>query len=301
MKIVVTTPTGNIGSKLANILLDRGAEVILIARNPAKTKALTARGARVIAGEHGNSAVLEQAVQGADALFWLTPPNEESHDPIGVARHFADEGAKVIQRHPALHVVQLSSAGAHWADGNGPIAGLHATEERFRAVGKNVTSLRPNLFMENALTSLPTIVQNGSIYSGVSGAIRTPQIATKDIAQIAAEYVLSSRPGHHIVDIVGPQDVSFDQTAEILTRTIGKTVRVVTVPGEVLKQGLQQAGVSPEMAELFLEMEEALGAGRLAHDFFGDEKRTGKITFEQFARDVFLPAYRNAGAVTRAS
>ena len=32
MKIVVTTPTENIGSKLANILLDRKADVTVIAR-----------------------------------------------------------------------------------------------------------------------------------------------------------------------------------------------------------------------------------------------------------------------------
>jgi putative NADH-flavin reductase len=32
MKIAVTTPTGHIGNKVANILLDRKADVALIAR-----------------------------------------------------------------------------------------------------------------------------------------------------------------------------------------------------------------------------------------------------------------------------
>lgn len=300
MKIVITTPTGNIGSKLANILLDRGADVTLIARKPEKVESLAARGARVISGEHDNADVVEKAVQGADALFWLTPPNQASHDPLGTARHFADEGAKAIRKHPDLPVVQLSSVGAHRPSGNGPIAGLHATEERFRPAGKNITSLRPSFFMENALHSIPTILHDGSIYSSISGSVTAPQIATRDIAEIAAEYLLTPRSGHRIVDIVGPKAISFDQAAEILSRTTGRPVRVVTVPGEVLKQGLIQAGISPEMADLYIEMDTALGAG-LAHEFHGDEKRVGKVSFDQFARDTFLPAIQDAGKVARAS
>jgi uncharacterized protein YbjT (DUF2867 family) len=300
MKIVVTTPTGKIGGNLANILLDRGAAVTLIARNPAKVNALASRGARVLAGEHDNLDVLENAVQGADALFWVTPPNQSSHDPLGVARHFADEAAKVIQKHPDLNVVQLSSIGAHLPDGTGPIAGLHATEERFRAVGKNITALRPNFFMENVLNSLPTILHDGTIYSSSSGDVTAPQIATRDIAEIAAEYLLSPRSGHHVIDLVGPEDITFDRSAEILSRTINKPVRIVTIPGEALKQGLKQAGISPEMAELYIEMEEALSAG-LAHQFHGDEKRTGKTTYNQFAVEVFAPAMQNASKVARAS
>ena len=40
MKIVVTTPTGHIGNKLANLLLDRKSDVTLIARHPEKVKDL---------------------------------------------------------------------------------------------------------------------------------------------------------------------------------------------------------------------------------------------------------------------
>ena len=51
MKIAVTTPTGHIGSKLANILLDCKSDVTLIARHPEKVKDLASRGAKVIAGD----------------------------------------------------------------------------------------------------------------------------------------------------------------------------------------------------------------------------------------------------------
>jgi len=60
MRIAVTTPTGHIGNKLANLLLDRKADVTLIARHPEKVKDLTSRGAKVIAGEHSDAAVVSK-------------------------------------------------------------------------------------------------------------------------------------------------------------------------------------------------------------------------------------------------
>ncbi len=291
MKIAVTTPTGHIGSKLANILLDRKSDVTLIARHPEKVKDLASRGAKVIAGEHSDPAVVEQAVRGADALFWLTPAEMTSHDPLGTARRMAEAGASVIRKHPDLHVVQLSSAGAFLPSGTGPIVGHYETEEKFRAAGKNIVSLRPNEFMENVFFSLPTIVAQGAIYTTLQGSVKAPIIATQDIAEVAAEFLLKPIDGHHVVDIVGPQEISLDEWARIAGQAIGKQIRVVTIPGDKLKAAMSQSGMSPEMAALLVEMEEAIPK---IQQFKGDQKRTGKVTFSQFAREVFAPAYKRA-------
>jgi len=292
MKIAVTTPTGNIGNKLANILLDRKSEVTLIVRHPEKVKDLASRGARVIAGKHSDPAIVEQAVHGADALFWLTPSEVTSHDPLGTARRMAESGASVIRKHPDLHVVQLSSAGAFLPSGTGPIVGLYETEQKFRAAGKNVVSLRPNEFMENVFFSLPTIIGQNSIYTSIPGSAKAPFIATQDIAEVAAEFLLNPVDGHHVVDIVGPQEISLDEWAHIAGQAIGKQIRIVTVPDDELKAAMSQGEMSPEMAALLVEMEQAFP--KILGQFKGDQKRTGKVTFSQFARDVFAPRYKKA-------
>jgi len=294
MKIAVTTPTGHIGSKLANILLDRKVDVTVIARHPEKVKSLAGRGAKVIAGEHSDPAIVEQAVRGADALFWLTPAELTSRDPLGEARRMADAGASVIRKNPDLHVVQLSSAGAFLPSGTGPIVGLHDTEEKFRAAGKNIVSLRPSEFMENVFFSVPSIIQQGSIYTSIPGSVKAPLIATQDIAEIAAEFLLKPLDGHHIIDIVGPQEISFDEEARIAGQAIGKSVRVVTVPGDQLKAAMKHGGMSAEMAALLVEMEEAFP--KIQGKLHGEQKRTGKVTFPQFAREVFAPGYKKAVA-----
>jgi uncharacterized protein YbjT (DUF2867 family) len=291
MKIAVTTPTGQIGSKLANILLDRKCNVTLIARHPEKVKDLASRGAKVITGEHSDPAIVEQAVRGADALFWLTPSEMTSHDPLGTARRMADAGASVIRAYPDLHVVQLSSAGAFLPSGTGPIVGHYETEEKFRAAGKNIVSLRPNEFMENVFFSMPTIVGQDSIYTSLPGSVKAPVIATQDVAEVAAEFLLKPIDGHHVIDMVGPQEISLDEWARIAGQAIGKPIRVVTVPGDRLKAAMSQSGMSPEMAALLVEMEEAYPK---IQQFKGEQKRTGKVTFAQFAREVFAPGYKRA-------
>lgn len=292
MKIAVTTPTGHIGNKLANILLDHKSNVTLIARHPDKVKSLASRGAMVIAGEHGDPSVVDKAIQGADALFWLTPAEMTSHDPLGTARRMADAGARVLAKHPDLHVVQLSSAGAFLPSGTGPIVGHHYTEEKFRATGKNIVSLRPNEFMENVFFSLPTIVAQDSIFTSIPGSTKAPFVATQDIAEVAAEFLLHPIDGHHVIDIVGPQEISYDEWARIAGQSIGKQIRVVTVPGDNLKIAMSQSGMSPEMAALLVEMEEAYP--RIQGQFKGEQKRTGKVTFSKFSQEVFAPGYQKA-------
>ena len=295
MKIAVTTPTGHIGNKLAKVLLDRKSHVTLIARHPEKVEDLKRRGAEVLAGEHSDPKVVEEAVRGADALFWLTPMEMNSHDPLGMARRMAEAGASVIRKHPELHVVQLSSAGAFLPSGTGPIVGLYQTEQMFRAAGKNIVSLRPNEFMENIFFSLPTISRQQSIYTSIPGSVKAPFVATQDIAEIAADCLLNPINGYHIVDIVGPQDLSFDDLARTAGEAIGMQIRVLTIPGDELKPALQKGGMTAEMAALLVEMESA--APKILGEFRGEQKRTGKITFAQFAREVFAPAYKKAAQI----
>jgi uncharacterized protein YbjT (DUF2867 family) len=238
--------------------------------------------------------VVRRAIEGADSLFWVIPPNYTTKDSRGEYRKFADAAATAISQFPQSKLVLLSSVGANHTEGVGPINGSHDAEEKLRAV-KNLTALRANYFMENALSSLPTIIGDGNIYSVVPGSVTTPQIATADIAAISTDELLAGCDGQHILDLAGPEDISFDQVAEILSKTIGKTIRHVVVPDEGLVGGLVGAGLSPELARELVEMQHAFAKG-MTHEFLGEQKLTGKMTFTQFAREVFLPIYRKASA-----
>jgi len=74
MPIVINTPTSNIGRALASRLLDAGESIRVLSRDRKKVDELTRRGASVVEGSFEEPALLSEALEGAEALFWLTPP-----------------------------------------------------------------------------------------------------------------------------------------------------------------------------------------------------------------------------------
>ena len=296
MKITITTPSGNIGSKLADILLNnREAQITLLARTPGKVEHVAARGARVVAGDQLDPAALDKAVDGADVLFWLVGMDYSAANVRARYNQFADAASGALRRHPGLRIVNLSSVGAQLADGTGPIKGLHDTEQKLIAAGKDVIHLRANFFMDNVLSSLPTIASDGAIYATQPGATTAEQVATADIAEAAAHYLLQGPRGHHAVDISGPENISFDQVAATVGEAIGKPVRHVQIPPVALKAALSSAGLSADLATELVELQQALSEGILREQV-GDLRWKGKVSFAQFANEVIKPAYRQATA-----
>jgi uncharacterized protein YbjT (DUF2867 family) len=238
---------------------------------------------------------VDKAVDGAEVLFWLTGVDYTVANVRARYNQFADVAASALQRHPDLRIVNLSSVGAQLSEGTGPIKGLHDAEQKLNAAGKDVTHLRANYFMENVLSSLPTIKAEGAIYSTIPENVTAEQVATADIAAAAAHYVLRGPRGHHVVDVVGPENISFAQVATTVGKAIGKTVRHVQIPPDALKGALTSAGLSADLAAQLVELQQALADG-LLNECVGDLRWKGKVTFSQFANDVIVPAYRQATA-----
>ena len=79
-----------------------------------------------------DAALLTEGFRGARAVYILLPPDPQSRD---LRRKWDQQGeamVKAIRDSGVRYVVFLSSVGADLADGTGPIAGLHAQEERLR-------------------------------------------------------------------------------------------------------------------------------------------------------------------------
>jgi len=300
MRITVTAPTGNIGRVLTERLLDAGTEVTLIARSPEKVSGFIERGAHVIEGSLEDPATVQAATETAEALFWLTPSSFTAKDIRAYQNSLGEVAARVARSRPEMHVVNLSSVGAHLSEGTGPIKGLHDVEQKLNAATRRVTHLRPTYFMENVLASLPTIVEHGAIFSTVPAEAMMNQIATADIAVAAAETLLGPAPdAPRVVHIMGAEEVSFDSVAETVSEAIGKQVSHVVVSADQLRQALRGTGASADLADQYVEMEEAFRL-RLTVPPPGSEIRRGSTAFQEFARDIVAPAYGQAGAAASA-
>lgn len=299
MKITVTAPTGNIGSVIVQKLVEGDSELTVVARSPEKVASLAERGARVVQGSLDDISVVRRAVEGADALFWLSPPNYATENFRAYYNSLGDVVAQVAGDNPELHVVNLSSTGAHLGEGVGPVKGLHDVEQKLNAATRRVTHLRPTYFMENVLPSLGSVASDGAIYSTIPAEVTVEQIATRDIGAIAAETLLAGAPdSSKVIHILGPEAISFAQVASEVSAAIGKSVSHVVVSADQLRGPMAAMGLSADVVEQLLELENAITQS-LVSPPPGSTVRTGATSFAQFAREVVAAAYKqSAGAAS---
>lgn len=96
--IVVTAPTGQIGSTLVCKLLARGNDVQVIVRYAARLDDSVRKQFEIVEGSHDDPAVLDAALRRADAVFWLVPPNP--HAPSAMQHYLAFARASAAARPP---------------------------------------------------------------------------------------------------------------------------------------------------------------------------------------------------------
>ena len=294
MRIAITTPTGNIGRELTRRLLDKGGhELILLARTPDKLTKEKSRGAKVVQADLGDAASVKKATQGADALFFLCPPNFAVPNYRAYYVELAKNGADAVKANKIKHTVLLSSVGAHLSKGTGPILGLHDAEKIFTQATQSLTILRPAWFMENHLWHLDSIKNTNSIFMPLSGDVTLPMIATVDIADRAARVITGPAPSRPtIVPLHGPRDYSLDECARIISRAIGKEVKHVQVPPAKAKEAMIAMGATENVADTMLEMEAGFQAGKITDEVKRSPETTTPTTFETFVKNVLAPALK---------
>jgi uncharacterized protein YbjT (DUF2867 family) len=294
--IAVMGASGNIGSRITDQLLAGGYRVRAIGRSAEKLAGAKAKGAEVLLGDAADAAFLSRAFAGADGVFTLLPPNTISPDARAELDRVGTSIAEAIAKSGVGHAVALSSVGADVPSGTGPIAALHAQEERLkRLTGTSVLALRPGYFFENFLHSLDLIRHQGINGGGAAGRTTLPMIATQDIAAFAAT-ALAARDwtGFQVRELLGQRDLSFDEATRIIGATIGKPdLAYMQFPYADYSAALQQAGLSKSVADAYAELEKAFDDGIVRSIEGRTIANTTPTTFEQFA-DVIAKAYHGA-------
>jgi uncharacterized protein YbjT (DUF2867 family) len=290
MRIAITTPTGHIGTKVTDILLDWGAKVVLLVRDVVKVQHFARRGAEVKRGSLDDAKFVTDATRGVDALFWVTPPNMTSPDYRGFQKSVGSAAAAAIRDNQISRVVNLSSFGVQVPFGCGPVSGLHDVEELLNAVAGNITHLRAGFFYENFLYQLENIRRDSAVYMPLSGLTRVPMLATRDIAEASARLLLNGQwTGQNIRGLHGPADLSLNEAVGQISEGLGHQVRFVKVPAEAARKAMLSMGMSPNVADGMIELYRALNSGLLRRDEPRTAETTTPTTLIDFARDVIMP------------
>jgi uncharacterized protein YbjT (DUF2867 family) len=296
---VVTGASGHTGSEVALKLLKAGKKVRVVGRDATRLERFRQQGADVFVANLTDAPALTRAFSGNRAVYALIPPDISSPGVRAAQERISGALTAAIEKSGIPYAVVLSSFGADKSKGTGPVVGLHNLEKKLDTIdGLNALYLRAGYFMENLLPQLGVIQSFGIVAGPVRADLPLPMIATQDIGDAAAKALLElTFTGKTSRELLGPRDVTYNEVAPAIGAGIGRPgLAYQQMPPAQLKPALTSMGMSSNMADLLVEMAEAMNSGHMKALEPRSAANTTATTLESFIATQFVPAYRAKAA-----
>ena len=285
MTILVTGATGLVGRHVVDGLLQAGASVRVLTRNPAK--AGFPDGVEVFQGDLLEPESLVDAFDGVEKLF-LFPQPETASEVVDLAK-----------RAGVRRVVVLSAAAVTL----GFDTDYHSRVERaVEESGLEWTHVRPGEFMTHMLPIWgPMIKELRTVRYPFGDDLGTAPIHEADIADVAVVALLEDGHIGKAYTLSGPEQLSVRGQAAAIADALGEPVRYEEVSREEARDILTaMGGFAAESADLLLGFVDYEGGAGSGDDGYSDQdyselmkplpgfgEATGKAgrTYAQWARD----------------
>jgi len=290
--IVITTPAGQIGRQVLGNLLESGEQLRVIVPDPSQLPAQVREDLDIVEGSHGDAAVADKAFAGADAVFWLVPLDPRAPSVDAAFAGFTRPAAEAFTRHGVGRVVGVSmlGRGTPWAAQAGFATGSLAMDDLIASTGVAYRALTNPSFMDNTIRQVPSIKNQGMFFSPIAGDRKLPTVATRDIAAAAARLLLDpSWSGVGEVPSLGPQDLSFNDMAQIMSEVLGMQVRFQQNTFEAYKERFVSFGMSDAMAQGMTDMAWAKNEG-LDNGVARTPENSTPTSFRQWTEEVLKPS-----------
>jgi uncharacterized protein YbjT (DUF2867 family) len=293
--IVITAPTGNIGRELLSRLLESapaaGEDLRVVVRDPARLPEAAGGRVEVVTGSHADAEVLDRAFAGADAVFWLVPP-DASLTPQDAYAGFSLAAVKALAAHGVGRVVGVSALGrgTPLADRAGLVTTTLALDDLIAATGVAYRALACPSFFENLLEESDSIRERGVFTDTLDADRQVPRVAVADIAAVAAGLLLDrSWTGADSVPVLGPQDLSPNDLARVMTEQLGRPVRYERQSLDELHTALVGYGLNEEFVRGVVDMKRAKDQG-LDAGVARTPDTASPTSFEQWCARTLRPA-----------
>ena len=219
MTILVTGATGNVGRNVVEQLVNRGADVRALVRDP--SKASFPISVEVVQGDLLDVDSLRHAMSGVSTLFLLNGVVADEYTQALIALNLAREAG--IER-----IVYLSVIHSDIYVNVPHFAGKFGVERMIEHMGLGATILRPAYYMDNEIT-IKDVVTNYGIYPMPIGEKGLAMIDARDVGEIAALELIrreqSATPlSINRINLVGPDTLTGNDAAAIWGDVLGRTI-----------------------------------------------------------------------------
>jgi uncharacterized protein YbjT (DUF2867 family) len=235
----VTGATGNVGRPLVSELAAAGARVRAVTRKP-----------EAAGFPDGVEAVYSavDALPGATAVFLNSRAlGGDLADVVALAR-----------RSGVTKLVALSAINADDDFSRQPsrFRGDRNKEVEQLAVdsGLDWVSLRPAVFASNFVGMWSAQVRAGDVVGGPYAAASAAPIVETDIAAVAAQALLTDELVGQRIPLTGPQALTNSELVETIGTVLGRPLRYLEVPPDVVRQRFIGLGLGAEFADAYTAM-----------------------------------------------
>jgi uncharacterized protein YbjT (DUF2867 family) len=255
--------TGKVGSRIAQILLSNGHTVRVVSRRSA------------LRFDWHDESTWAPSLDGSSGVFIVGPGSASDWSPL-LSRFLDMAAAAGVER-----AVLLSARGVEFLP-DGAVARAEAALQRGHVPW---VILRPTHFAQN-FTEAMFVPMGGAVRAPVGNG-RQPFIDVQDIAEVAVAALTSGAFDRRILELSGPDAISFDHAAEVLSRVSQSHVHFEDQTDDAHVAELRASGTPEGYVEWRMAM---LGGIRSGHDAYvsGDhiQEVLGRpaTSFETWAR-----------------
>jgi uncharacterized protein YbjT (DUF2867 family) len=238
--VLVIGATGTIGREVVRLLSAKGVPVRALVHSPGKAALVEGPWVEIARGDLAQPYTIEAAAEGVSRLLLLAPMDPRMAEWERAAiRAAASAGVR--------HIVHLSGSDA---DPESPLLlnRLHGQIDAELAVsGLEYTILQPDAMMQNVFGHIPTIASQGVFYA-VRPNARMAMVDARDVAAVAVAALTELGHGNKTYHLTGPEALSMNDVAARLSAVLGRPVRCVDVPPDMMRKRMEAAGMPTWLA-----------------------------------------------------
>lgn len=253
---IILGGTGNVGSSVAETLLEKGEKVTIVSRDEKKVSEWKRKGAKVAVVDVLETDKLREVFKTGKRAFLLNPPGDFSGDNVTAEKRTVASIVRALENSGIEKVVAESTYGAQKGDGIGDLGVLYEFEEGLRKLNIAADVIRAAYYMSNWEMSLESAKNEGVVHTLYPPDFKLPMVSPKDIGKINARFLMENSSGVRIHYVEGPKEYSSADVAEAFEKTLGKKVEAVQTPREKWFETLKQAGFSDIAADSMVKMTE---------------------------------------------
>lgn len=249
--IVVAGGTGTLGSRLVPRLAEQGLAVRVLTRDPARAHHVAGSRVEVVRGDVRDPGSVTAALQDAgtviSAVHGFAGPGDVSPASVDQAgnAHLIEAAART-----GAAFVLVSVAGASPTHPMELFRAKHAAEEMLRASGAPWTIVRATAFMETwaQIMSKP-LRSSGKIPVFGRGDNPINFVSATDVAALTARAATGPGLRGRLVELGGPDNLTFNQLAAILQQATGRHGAIRHIPRPALRMmAIATTTLKPAMA-----------------------------------------------------